>query len=254
VWAHTSCAQKARCKASAKALAKPPLLRKTVAAKGEDIVPHIIRSAVLAYAMFAGSSAAHAATPIQIPPKDECLAIDGYFDLRQKLEDIVKRRDAKAFLAMVSPSISWNFGGETTKEGFIKEWKLDSGKASPIWAELDQIIRLGCFSQGPDNPTMPHFFGQNTGSDDAGIAALVLGPAVNLRAEPTTASTSLRKLNWEVVMRVEDSADEKWTKVKTADGKTGYIRNDYLRGDIDYRIGFDRKDKGWVISFFIAGD
>jgi hypothetical protein len=206
-------------------------------------------------AMVTLSAAAYAAPAKTIPPKDECLVIDGYFDLRQNFEGIVKRRDAKALLAMVSPVISWNFGGEeASKAAFSKNWKLETGKASPIWAELDQIVRLGCFSQGPDNPTMPHFFGQDTGAQNVGGSALVLGPAVNLRAQPSTASASLRKINWEVVTTGDASTDGLWTKVTTADGKTGFIRNDYLRGDLDYRIGFERKDKAWVISFFIAGD
>jgi hypothetical protein len=206
-------------------------------------------------AIIALTTTAHAAPAKVIPPKDECLSIDGYFDLRQNFEGIVKRRDAKALLAIIAPTISWNFGGEPdSKEAFAKNWKLETGKASPIWAELDQIVRLGCFSQGPDNPTMPHFFGQDTGAASPGGAALVLGPAVNLRAQPSTTSASLRKINWEVVTTVEVSADGLWTKVTTTDGKTGFIRNDYLRGDLDYRIGFERKDKGWVVSFFIAGD
>ncbi len=205
-------------------------------------------------AIMALTASAHAAPAKQIPPKDECLAIDGYFDLRQNFEGIVKRRDAKALTAMIAPTISWSFGDEGGKDAFLKNWKLETGKASPIWAELDQIVRLGCFSQGPDNPTMPHFFGQDTGAESPGGSALVLGPAVNLRAQPSTASASLRKINWEVVTTVEASADGLWTKVQTADGKTGFVRNDYLRGDLDYRIGFERKDKGWVISFFIAGD
>jgi hypothetical protein len=207
-------------------------------------------------AMATLTSAANAAPAKQYPPKDECLSIDGYFELRQKFEDIVKRRDAKALQAMIGPSISWNFGGEPdTKEAFSKNWKLETGKASPIWAELDQIVRLGCVTQGPENVVMPHLFGQDPGTGDAGAgAALVLGPAVNLRAAPGTNSQSLRKVNWEVVETLDGSTDPAWTKVKGADGKTGYIRNDYLRGFLDYRIGFDRKEKGWVISFFIAGD
>jgi hypothetical protein len=212
---------------------------------------HLIVTALVATAVI--GTAAQAAPAKQYPPKDECLSIDGYFDLRQNFEGIVKRRDAKAFLAMVSPAISWTFGGGEGKDAFAKEWKLETGKASPIWAELDKIVRLGCFSQGTDNPTMPHLFGQDPG-DAARVAALVVGPAVNLRAQPSTTSASLRKINWEVVNTIEDSKDELWSKVLTADGKTGYIRNDYLRLFHDYRIGFERKDKGWTITFFIAGE
>lgn len=215
---------------------------------------NLVRTSMFACAVLAATSATYAAPAKQFPPKDECLSIDGYFDLRQKFEDIVKRRDAKALLAMTAPTISWTFGEDGGKDAFAKNWKLETAKASPIWAELDKIVRLGCFSQGPDNPTMPHFFGQDTGAQGVAESSLVLGPAVNLREQPTTASPSLRKLNWEVVTPMGPSPDNKWTKVKTADGKTGYIRNDYLRLDVDYRIGFERKDAGWVISFFIAGD
>jgi hypothetical protein len=199
-------------------------------------------------------AAAIAAPAKQFPPHDECLPLDGYFELRQKFEDIVKRRDSKAFLAMVPPSISWTFGGEEGRDALIKNWKLESGKASPIWAELDQIVRLGCFQQD-SNPVMPHLFGQDTGAEGAGAEfALVLGPAVNFRAAPTTSSQSLRKINWEVVTTLEASKDGNWMKVETADKKIGYIRRDYLRSYLDYRIGFERKETGWVITFFIAGD
>ncbi len=208
--------------------------------------------------MFAGSligTNAMAAPAKVFPPRDECLHIDGYFEMRQNFEGIVKRRDAKAFLAMVSPAISWSFGADGGKEAFAKNWKLETGKASAIWSELDRIIRLGCISQGEGTAAMPHMFGQDPGLAEAsGSAALVLGPAVNLRAQPTTASASLRKINWEVVEVMGTSGTPPWSQVKTADGKTGHIRNDYLRGFLDYRIGFERKEKGWVISYFIAGD
>lgn len=212
----------------------------------------------LLVAMIASSlmgTCAIAATAKTYPPRDECLHIDGYFEMRQNFEGIVKRRDAKSFLAMVSPAISWSFGADGGKDGFSKNWKLETGKASPIWSELDRIIRLGCISQGEGTAAMPHMFGQDTGLGEAGgSAALVLGPAVNLRAQPTTSSTSLRKINWEVVEITGVSGTPPWSQVKTADGKTGHIRNDYLRGFLEYRIGFERKEKGWVISYFIAGD
>jgi Bacterial SH3 domain len=210
---------------------------------------------ILGLLLAASATATQAVPAKQFPPRDECLAMDGYFDMRQNFESIVKRRDSKAFLAMVSPAISWSFGGGEGKAEFAKEWKLETGKASPIWAELDQIVRLGCVTQGADAVVMPHLFGQDPGTGDAGAGnALVLGPAVNVRAEPSTSSASLRKLNWEVVQTAGMDSSEKWTKIKSADGKGGYIRNDYLRGFLDYRIGFERKEKGWVVSFFIAGD
>lgn len=195
-----------------------------------------------------------AAVVKRFPPVDECLHLDGYFDLRQKFEGIVQRRDATSLIAMLSPNISWSFGGDEGKTAFIENWKLKSGKASPIWAELDKIVRLGCTS---DNAgiVMPHVFSQDPGTGDAGAgAALVLGPEVKLRAGPSTASAQKALMNWNVVMLGDQDPTGKWTAVTTQDGKTGYIRNDYLRNFLDYRISFERLPKGWQINFFIAGD
>ena len=132
----------------------------------------------------------------RFPPVDECMHLDGYFDLRQKFEGIVQRRDATSLTAMLSPTISWSFGGDEGKAAFIENWKLKSGKASPIWTELDKIVKLGCTS---DNAgiVMPHMFSQDPGTGDAGAgAALVLGPEVKLRAGPSTTSAQKALMNW----------------------------------------------------------
>ncbi len=214
----------------------------------------VVALSIISFASFFVTSAAHSAPAKRFPPKDECLHIDGYFELRQKFEGIVQRRDSKAFLAMVIPSVSWSFGGEEGKEAFAKEWKMETGKASPIWAELDKIVRIGCAPDG-NIVTMPHLFKQDPGKDQSGAGmALVLGPEVKLRAGPSTATAQKALINWEAVNTGEADPTGKWTSVTTADGKKGYIRNDYLRGFLDYRIGFERKAAGWQIIYFITGD
>jgi hypothetical protein len=191
----------------------------------------------------------------RFPPKDECLPVDGYFEFRQKFESIVQRRDMAAFLGLISPDISWTFGGEFGRDSFAAEWKLSTGKASPIWAELDKIIRLGCAGGEEEIVSMPHMFSQEVGTADrAASIALVLGPKVKLRAGPSTATAQKSLLNWEVVTIGDKDPSGKWTKVETGDGKSGYVRNDYLRGFLDYRIGFQRKENGWKIIYFTAGE
>jgi hypothetical protein len=198
-------------------------------------------------------TASAAAASLRYPPRDECLAIDGYFELRQNLEGIIKRRDKKALLAMASENIKWSFGGDGGKLAFETEWKLNEAK-SPIWAELDKIIRLGCAAEDK-YVTMPHFFAQEIpGAQGVGSAALVLGPEVKLRTGPSTSTAIKAVMNWDVVELGEKDPSGAWTAVKTTDGKNGYIRNDYLRNQIDYRIGFERTAKGWQIAYFIAGD
>ncbi len=200
------------------------------------------------------ASTAYAAPAKRFPPKDECLHIDGYFELRQKFESIVQRRDSKALLAMVNADTKWSFGGEEGTQTFASKWKMETGKTSPIWAELDKILRLGCTNEGK-YVTMPHFFAQDIpGKQGIGSTALVLGPEVKLRTGPSTSTAIKAVINWEAVELGEKDPSGAWTAVKTTDGKSGYIRNDYLRNQTDYRIGFERKAAGWQISYFIAGD
>lgn len=195
------------------------------------------------------------ALPRSLPPRDECLAIEGYFAFRQELEAIVKARDAKRLLAITADDLSWSFGGGYGKAEFAAEWKLDGdGAKSEIWAEFDKMLPLGC---GIDESRVvfPYLFAADVSDQPENLAImLVLGNGINLRAEPKAASASLARLSWELVQSVEGEVPGDWTKVKTAAGKSGWVRSDYLRSDIDYRAGFERREGKWVLTYFIAGD
>ncbi len=196
------------------------------------------------------------AVPLKtIPPRDECLSLDGYFEFRQSLESIVKRRDAKALTALVDPKIEWSFGGDAGATSFVKNWKLSQGAASPIWKEFDAILPLGCGRQEGGIVAFPHNFTVDWGTGDAGAGyALVTGEGVNLRAGPGTNTASKGKLDWEVVSYEGDAAPAEWRKVKTSGGQIGYVKSTYLRDALAHRAGFQRKNGKWVMTFFIAGD
>lgn len=211
--------------------------------------------ALLAVAALGLAGTATAAT---LPPRDDCLRLDGYFSLRQELEAAVKARDAARLLALASDTIEWSFGNEPGKAGFAKAWKLDSGdgRASPIWAELDRILPLGCgIEQG--GFALPWLytaeFTPPNGADPFS-ASVVVGNGVALRQAAANDGAVLARLSWELVERLVDGDPAGWVKVRTAGGQTGFVRKDYIRSSTDHRAGFTRREGRWQMSFFVAGD
>jgi hypothetical protein len=208
---------------------------------------------VLAAVIFAGS--AHAAPNKQYPPRDDCLRIGEYFQFRQQFEDIVKRRNTAGLQALIASDIQWNFGGEpATKTAFAAKWNLSKGAASPIWAELDAILPLGCGINGK-GIAFPHMFTAGLGDQDGELSkVLVTYEDVNLRASASSGAVSKAKISWELVDVKGGIVKDGWTPVTTADGKTGFIKSNYLRDPLDYRAGFEKRDGKWVMNFFAAGD
>jgi hypothetical protein len=214
------------------------------------------RLTVIALAACIIATSAHAAPAKKYYPKDECLHLDGYFEFRQQFEDIVKKRNSAGLQKLIAPNIEWNYGGEpATKTAFAENWKLAKGAGSPIWAELDNILPLGCGMSG-DGIAFPHIFTVDLTLDKNPEAdTLVIHQDVNLRAAPSSSAASKAKISWEMVTLAEDKiVDDGWSPVTAADGKTGFIKSSYLRNMLDYRAGFQKREGKWVMNFFVAGD
>ncbi len=213
----------------------------------------------LAVAILSPALPAIAAPAGQYPPGDECAAIRDFAPVRAALKKAVATRNAVALLNITSPTIVWGFGDVNgTRSTFASHWGLNDpkkAKTSAIWAEMDAVMKLGC-AVDDGMIAMPHMFWRLPANDIGPATFLVTGTRVNLRAAPDLKARVLGALSWEVV---EDmGGDEKgaagWRKVRTKDGRQGYIRQDFLRDGYDYRIIFAREKGRWRITAFVAGD
>jgi uncharacterized protein YgiM (DUF1202 family) len=189
-------------------------------------------------------------------PRDECLHVPGYFELRWKFEDIVRRKDSKALLAMVDSNIDIEIGGQAGKDHFVQKWQLSADRVSPIWPELDKILRLGCYAESDRQIILPQFMALDPhwNDDRATMKALVLGENINLRSGPGTNTSSKALVSWDMVAAAEEVSGDGWIAVTTRDGKSGYIHQKYLRYYWDYRLGFIRQGQKWSINLMVAGD
>jgi hypothetical protein len=199
------------------------------------------------------------ASAATIPPRDECAASKSYAPITREIITIAQTRDTQRLLALIAPDIRLDFGGGEGKALFVETWRLDRGTESPIWAELDKIVRLGCAVED-DWAAFPRYFVRAPASGDVFAQYLAVGTGIAMRAAPRTTATQVATLAWDVVTLVDgDASDDTgnpltWLRVQRADGMTGYVKADYLRSVTDYRLIVGMVDGKPLITHFIAGD
>ncbi|QDZ07138.1 SH3 domain-containing protein [Sphingomonas panacisoli] len=200
--------------------------------------------------LLATSLAASPAAAKQYPPRDDCVADASFVAFRTSLADIVKRKDAKALLAVVAPDIEWSFGDPHGRAGFAKEWKLAAPATSGLWEELGRMLARGC-SLKDGEASAPYWY-QNGPSGELADIALINGERVNIREAPSKTAKVVRTADWESVTIGDEAKD--WTKVTFEDGTAGYVANDFLWSGYSYRALFDKRGGKWLMTAFIAGD
>jgi hypothetical protein len=201
-----------------------------------------------------------------VKPVDEAKNDASFFAFRTKLIDAAKRRDAKYVLSIVDKDIKNGFAGNDGAAEFKKQWNPASPN-SKFWDEFTTVITNGgAFDKESDSKTAlfvaPYTFSGFPGDLDAFDYSSIFGNNVNLRAAPNANSKSLARLSYNVVkvdyqnsVKKSGSRDEyAWLKVETLGGESGFVSAEFVRGPIDYRAGFEKKNGGWKMVFFLAGD
>lgn len=197
-------------------------------------------------AMFAASPA----YAKQYPPRDDCIADSSFVAFRTSLADIVKRKDAKALLAVTASDVEWSFGDPHGRTGFAKEWKLEKPATSEIWGQLGRMLARGC-SLKDGEASAPYWY-ENGPSGELADIALINGERVNIREAPSKTAKVVRTADWESVTIGDETQD--WTKVTFDDGTSGYVANDFLWNGYSYRAVFNKRGGKWLMTAFIAGD
>jgi len=204
-------------------------------------------------AALVASLAAVPAFAEKLPLRDECAADASFGAFRASLRGIVKRKDAKALLAITASDIEWSLDADHPgRPGFIKEWSLDQPGKATIWPEFEAALALGC-ALDPGKASIPYMYGRLPEARDVFATTMPNRPRVNLRAGPSTDSAVVALLDWDILTIIDDN-NTSWTHVKTDDGKEGYVRVDFLRTALAYRAVFEKRAGKWTLAVFINGD
>jgi hypothetical protein len=201
-------------------------------------------------ALLAGAPAVHRP---QLPPVDQCTSLPGFAAFRTKLAAAITRKDGKALLAMTDPDIDISFGGDSGQAAFAKAWALERPATSPVWAELGEMLRLGCATDG-SVATMPALSSLLPEDYDVFETMVAVKPGSPLRAKPAEGAKTVTTLNWDILQVGDWDGRAAWIPVKLPDGRKGFVRKDEVRSPGGYRATFERVRGGWKITTFLEGD
>jgi hypothetical protein len=187
-------------------------------------------------------------------PVDQAASVPDFLRFRTQLKDALARRDAAAVLAVVSPDIKLSFGGDEGFAAFKTLWRPESPD-SPLWETLSTVLSLGGTFAGDGTFTAPYVFANWPQDKDAFTFVAAIRPGVRVRRAPDSRAAVVATLDYTIVELLDPSApDPTWSKIKTPDGKIGFVDARMVRSPIDYRVRFEKIDGHWRMTFFLAGD
>lgn len=187
-------------------------------------------------------------------PRNECLDEPGASTFLLNFRRAVEARDADAFVALASDNIVLDFGGGAGTEELRTRLADES---YDLWGALDDMLTLGCASDG-EYLTLPWYFAQDIGERDPYGAYVITGSDVPLYTSPGGDEVE-RTIDWEMVDLVayleyiDPDETERW-QVQLDDGTRGFVDTDSMRSLIDYRVLATREGGNWRIVSFVAGD
>ena len=178
---------------------------------------------------------------------DEAAKDPSFAAYRDQLLAAVRARDAKTVLALSDPNIRTSFGGDGGSAA------LEQALKEETWGELEQILSLGgTFREGMF--WAPYVYAAWPESQDAFETLAVIGDDVPLRESADANAPVIATLSRDLVTRASaPGAGGAWTKVKTADGKTGFVESKPSH-PVGYRAGFMKTKDGWRMNAWVAGD
>ena len=143
------------------------------------------------------------------------------------------------------------FGGRAGKDEFKAMWAGRPEEQAKLWRELDDVLALGCAVHGKAR-VFPSMFEQGDQLD--GFTTWIARPGARLRSGPSLNAPVRAKLSWHVLEEDGDWSGGDWIKVRTADGRRGYVHKNAVRSLIDYRLFVEPRGDQWLITAFVAGD
>jgi len=182
--------------------------------------------------------------------EDQCLVVPGYMLFRSQLVEAAMEGDGERFRALFHPKGSmrvWGIGGSASS----RDWGLDRPEAGRMWAEVDQLLSLGCVIRGDELllPAMASMAKDGTRQEDSVVAI----DNVDLRTEPNDRAPLVRHIaRGETLSEATFGEDTNWIQVN-ASGKRGYVPASNVRSPLSFQMVLVRYEGQWRIREFGSG-
>ncbi|HYC62042.1 MAG TPA: hypothetical protein VEK79_20995 [Thermoanaerobaculia bacterium] len=183
----------------------------------------------------------------KLTPVDEAASDPSFVAYRNELLGAVRRRDADAVVALADPNIRTSFGGTGGADDFRRKLG-EPGR----WEDLERLLTLGGSFRGEGESRSfwaPYVYSAWPDSHDAFEQLAITGEHVPLRESSEPGSRIIATLSYDIVERTDQA-----NRIRTADGKTGYVDPQHVRSPVGYRAGFMKTNGQWRMNALVAGD
>jgi hypothetical protein len=191
---------------------------------------------------------------------DEAAQDASFLKFRNKLKDIVARKDAAALFTVLASDVKLGFDGSYGGPEFHKKWN-PFDKASLVWPCLSLIVDGGGNFDAPVQFSAPYVSSAFPSDLDPFEHLVVTAEEAVMRAAPKADAAVVRKLDHDILTVVKtasrpqhEAGPDDWSEVKDAKGAHGFVLDREVRSPLDYRILFVKQKGRWVIASFLAGD
>jgi hypothetical protein len=201
---------------------------------------------------------AAAQEPRKLPLVDEAATDASWLRFKKRLQGAIASRDKQFLLSILDRNVRNQTAKTRGIPEFRKQWELDTAD-SPVWRELQTALELGAAyiqrDKGGRELCAPYVLGKWPYELEPFNHAVVISRDSTVQAEPSTASSALGRLSYDIVAvddwEIDDKADpkQKWVRIGYGKGK-GYVLEEHVRSPIEQAACFVKAGSGWKMTGF----
>jgi hypothetical protein len=216
---------------------------------------------ILAVALMSSAAAVPALAqeePRKLPLVDEAAADASWLRFKKRLQGAIASRDKQFLLSILDRNVRNQTAKTRGIPEFRKQWELDTAD-SPVWRELQTALELGAAYMKRDNGVRelcaPYVLGKWPYELEPFNHAVVISRDSTVQSAPSTASSALGRLSYDIVAvddwEIDDKADpkQKWVRIGYGKGK-GYVLEEHVRSPIEQAACFVKAGSGWKMTAF----